>query len=334
MTIKIGINGFGRIGRAVARIAAKHADVDIVAINDLTSPEQLGYLFAHDTVHGRFDGDVSVDGSTLTIGRDAIEISAERDPSKLDWGAKGADYVLECTGLFRKRAQAQMHIDAGAKMVLISAPGKGVDMTFVKGVNHEDFKPEYTIIDVASCTTNCLAPVAKVLDDSFGIDRGLMTTIHSYTNDQSLLDSPHSSDFRRARAAAANIVPTSTGAAIAVTRVMPQLEGRLDGMAMRVPTPNVSCVDLTVTLKKDASVESINAAMREAARGAMSGILGYTEEPIVSSDVMTNPLSSLFDAGLTMVTGARFAKVIAWYDNEWGYSNRMIDAVRYAAEHR
>jgi glyceraldehyde 3-phosphate dehydrogenase len=332
MAIKIGINGFGRIGRAVGRIAAKDPNIDLVAINDLTSPDQLAYLFKYDTVHGRWGGDVSVEGSTITIDGDAIEISSERDPAKLNWGEKGVDLVLECTGFFRKRADAAKHIEAGAKKVLISAPGKGVDMTVVMGVNHGDYKPEFDIIDVASCTTNCLAPVAKVLDDAFGIERGLMTTIHSYTNDQRLLDAPHSKDFRRARAAAQNMVPTSTGAAIAVTRVLPQLEGKLDGMAVRVPTPNVSCVDLVALLGKDVTAADVNAAMKEASEGALAGVLGYTEEPLVSTDIMTRPESSIFDAGITSVVGGNMVKILSWYDNEWGYSNRMIDVLKHIAE--
>lgn len=329
MSLKIGINGFGRIGRAVGRIATQDPNIDLVGINDLTSPEQLAYLFKYDTVHGRYNGDVSVDGNKLIIDGDEVLITSERDPTKLDWGGRGADFVLECTGVFRKRADAAKHLEAGAKKVLISAPGKGVDMTVVLGVNHEDYKSEYDVIDVASCTTNCLAPLAKVLDDVFGIEHGLMTTVHSYTNDQRLLDAPHSKDFRRARAAAANMVPTSTGAAIAVTRVLPQLEGKLDGMAIRVPTPNVSCVDLVATLSRDVTKEEVNAAMKEASEGALKGILGYTEEPIVSSDVMTLPFSSLFDADITTVIGGNMVKVLSWYDNEWGYSNRMVDVLKH-----
>jgi len=329
MALKIGINGFGRIGRAVGRIAAKDPNIDLVGINDLTSPEQLAYLFKYDSVHGRFDGDVSVEGNTLIIDGDRIEISAERDPSKLAWGDKGVDAVLEGTGVLRKREDAAKHLEAGAKKVLISAPGKDVDMTVVMGVNHEDYKAEFDIIDVASCTTNCLAPVAKVLDDTFGIVSGLMTTVHAYTNDQRLLDAPHSKDFRRARAAAQNMVPTSTGAAIAVTRVLPQLAGKLDGMAIRVPTPNVSCVDLVATVAKDVTVEAVNAAMKEAAEGSLAGVLGYTEDPIVSTDVMTVSYSSLFDSGLTKVAGDRLVKIITWYDNEWGYSSRMIDVLKH-----
>ena len=329
MALKIAINGFGRIGRAVARIAAKDPNINLVAFNDLTSKEQLAYLFRYDSVHGRFDGTVELTEAGMVIDGDEVKVFAERDPAKLPWGELGVDYVLECTGFFRKREEAAKHLQAGAKVVLISAPGKGVDMTTVMGVNHSDYKPEYQVIDVASCTTNCLAPVAKVLHDSFGIEYGLMTTIHSYTNDQALLDTPHKEDFRRARSAAVNMVPTSTGAAVAVTKALPQLKGRLDGMAIRVPTPNVSCVDLVATLGKEVTAEQVNAAMKEAAEGPLKGILGYTEDPIVSTDVMTVSYSSLFDAKLTSVIGGRMVKVIAWYDNEWGYSSRMIDVLKY-----
>ena len=329
MAIKIGINGFGRIGRAVARIAAKDPNVDLVAINDLVGADQLAHLFKYDTVHGRFDGEVRVEGDKLHIDGDEVLMSAERDPADLAWGDKGVDYVLECTGFFRKRDDAAKHLEAGAKKVLISAPGKGVDLTVVMGVNEGDYEASHDIIDVASCTTNCLAPVAKVLDDVFGIEKGLMTTVHSYTNNQALLDSPHSKDFRRARAAAQNIVPTTTGAAVAVTRVLPQLEGKLDGMAIRVPTPNVSCVDLVATLGESVSVDEVNAAMKEAAEGELQGVLGYTEDPIVSSDVMTLGYSSLFDAGITTVVGGDMIKVLSWYDNEWGYSSRMVDVLKH-----
>lgn len=331
MAIKIAINGFGRIGRCVARIAANDPNVDLVAINDLTSPEQLAYLFKYDSVHGKFDGSAELVDGNLIVNGDKMKVLSERDPSKLPWKELGVDYVLECTGFFRKREDAAKHIEAGAKFVLISAPGKDVDMTFVMGVNHEKFTADMTIIDVASCTTNCLAPVAKVLNDSFGIEYGMLTTIHSYTNDQSLLDSPHSKDFRRARAAAVNMVPTSTGAAVAVSRALPELTGKLDGMAIRVPTPNVSVVDLVVHTAKKASVESVNAAMKAAASdGPLKGILAYSEEPLVSSDLMSDPHSSIFDAGSTMVLNDHMVKILSWYDNEWGYSNRMIDALKYA----
>ena len=329
MALNIAINGFGRIGRAVARIAAKDPNINLVAFNDLTSIDQLAYLFRYDTVHGRFDGDVKVTANGLTIDGDEVRVFSERDPAKLPWGELGVDYVLECTGFFRKREDAAKHIEAGAKKVLISAPGKGVDMTVVMGVNHTDYKQSYDVIDVASCTTNCLAPVAKVLDDEFGIEYGLMTTVHAYTNDQSLLDKPHPKDFRRARAAAQNMVPTSTGAAVAVARALPQLDGKLDGMAIRVPVANVSCVDLVARLNKTVTAEDINAAMKAAAEGPLKGVLGYTDEPIVSSDVMTQPYSSLFDSGITTVLGGNMVKILTWYDNEWGYSNRMVDVLKY-----
>lgn len=334
MALKIGINGFGRIGRCVARIAANNDNVDVVAINDLTSPEQLAYLFKYDSTHGTFDGKVELNEDVMTVNGDAMRVFSERDPSKLPWGDLGVEYVLECTGVFRKREQAAMHLDAGASFVLLSAPGKGVDMTFVLGVNHDKFSTDMEIIDVASCTTNCLAPVAKVLHDTFEIEHGLMTTVHSYTNDQSLLDAPHPKDFRRARAAAINMVPTSTGAAVAVTKAMPELEGRLDGMAIRVPTPNASCVDLVATFANDVTAETINAAMKEASEGELKGILGYTEDPVVSSDMIDDPHSSVFDAQATLTIGGRMAKILSWYDNEWGYSNRMVDALLYVDSKR
>lgn len=329
MAIKIGINGFGRIGRCVARVAANNPDVDLVAINDLTSADQLAYLFKYDSVHGTFDGTVENTEESMTINGDTMRVFSERDPANLPWGELDVDYVLECTGIFRKREDAAKHIEAGAKFVLLSAPGKGVDMTFVMGVNHETFNTEMEIIDVASCTTNCLAPVAKVLNDSFGIVNGLMTTIHAYTGDQRLLDAPHK-DFRRARAAAENIVPTSTGAAVAVTRALPELTGKLNGMAMRVPVADGSCVDLVMNFEKEVSVESINNAIKEAAaNGPLKGILEYSEEYLVSRDIIGNPHSSIFDSKCTMVIGDKTAKILTWYDNEWGYSNRMIDALLY-----
>lgn len=329
MTIRIGINGFGRIGRCVARIAAQNPNIDLVAINDLTSSEQLAYLFKYDSTHGKYAGTVTHTENSITVDGDTMRVFAERDPANIPWGDLGVDYVLECTGIFKDKDKAAKHIQAGAKFVLVSAPGKGLDMTFVMGVNHDKFTPDMTMIDVASCTTNCLAPIAKVLNDSFGIEQGLMTTIHSYTNDQGLLDAPHPSDFRRARAAAVNMVITTTGAAIAVTKALPELKGKLDGTSIRVPTPNVSCVDLVATFEKPVSVEAINAAMKAAAEGPMKGILAYTDEPLVSSDMMNDPHSSIFDSQATMVLGDKMAKVISWYDNEWGYSARMIDAVEY-----
>ncbi len=334
MAIKLAINGFGRIGRLVGRIALADPDVDLVAVNDLTSPEQLAYLFKYDSTHGKFPGEVKLEGDSITADGDTFKVFAERDPAKLPWGDLGVDYVVESTGFFRKRDDAAKHLEAGASFVLISAPGKGVDMTFVMGVNHDAFNADMQIIDVASCTTNCLAPVAKVLNDTFGIERGLMTTIHAYTNDQSLLDTPHKSDFRRARAAAVNMVPTSTGAAIAVTRALPELEGKLDGMAVRVPTNNVSMVDLVATFEKSVTVDAINAAMKKAADGELKGILGYTEDPIVSSDINGDPHSSVFDAQATITIGDNMAKIVSWYDNEFGYSNRMIDALKYVDEQR
>jgi glyceraldehyde 3-phosphate dehydrogenase len=334
MAIKIAINGFGRIGRCVARIALGDPGVDLVAINDLTSPDQLAYLFKYDSTHGRFHGNVELSEDTMTVEGDSFRVLAEPDPAKLPWEELGVDYVLECTGFFRKRDDAAKHLEAGANFVLISAPGKGVDMTFVMGVNHEKFNADMQIIDVASCTTNCLAPVAKVLNDSFGIASGLMTTVHAYTNNQNLLDSPHKKDFRRARAAAINMVPTTTGAAIAVTRALPELEGKLDGMAVRVPTPNVSMIDLVCNFENDVTEEAINDAMREAAAGPLKGVLGIAEDPVVSSDLVDDPHSSIFDIGSTKTLGDRMAKVLSWYDNEWGYSNRMIDALKYADENR
>jgi glyceraldehyde 3-phosphate dehydrogenase len=334
MAIRIAINGFGRIGRCVARIAAHDPEVDLVAFNDLTSADQLAYLLRYDSAHGPFSASVELRDDNLVVNGDLVRVVSERDPSKLPWKDLGVDYVLECTGFFRKREDAAKHLEAGAQFVLISAPGKGVDMTFVKGVNHESFRPEMQIIDVASCTTNCLAPVAKVLHESFGIEHAMITTIHSYTNDQALLDRPHPSDFRRARAAAVNMVPTSTGAAVAVTRALPELEGRLDGMAVRVPTPNVSLVDLVARTERPVSVESINGALRAAAAAELKGILGVTDEPLVSSDLMGNPCSSIADLGSTMVMGDRMCKVISWYDNEWGYSNRMLDALKFVDQKR
>ena len=329
MSIRIGINGFGLIGRCVARIAAQNPNVELVAINDLTSAAQLAYLFKYDSTHGKYAGTVSNTEDSITIDGDKMRVFSERDPSNIPWGDLDVDYVLECTGIFRSKEQASKHINAGAKFVLVSAPGKGLDMTFVLGVNHDKFTPDMTVIDVASCTTNCLAPVAKVLNDNFGIEYGLMTTIHSYTNDQGLLDAPHPSDFRRARAAAVNMVITTTGAAIAVSMALPELKGKLDGTSIRVPTPNVSCVDLVATFEKPVTVESINAAMKAAAEGELKGVLDYTDEPIVSTDIMNDPHSSVFDSLATMVIGDKMAKIISWYDNEWGYSARMIDALLY-----
>ncbi|TXD37354.1 type I glyceraldehyde-3-phosphate dehydrogenase [Lujinxingia vulgaris] len=332
MTTKIAINGFGRIGRCVGRIALADPDVELVAVNDLTSPEQLAVLFKYDSVHGTYPGTVeAVDGGIRIDGK-LLKVTSLRDPAELPWGELGVDMVIESTGVFRKREQAAKHLDAGAKRVLISAPGKGVDLSLCMGVNNDDFNDDMKIVDVASCTTNCLAPVAKVLDEVFGIELGLMTTVHSYTNDQVILDTPHPSDFRRARAAAVNMIPTTTGAAIAVTKVLPQLKGKLDGMAIRVPTPNVSCIDLTVRLGKKADVDSVNKALREAAEGPLKGILGFSDEPLVSSDYIGNPNSSIVDGLSTMALGDDFIKVISWYDNEWGFSNRMVDVAKFIAK--
>jgi glyceraldehyde 3-phosphate dehydrogenase len=325
VTIKVGINGFGRIGRNFYRaLRASGADVQIVGINDLTDTKTLAHLLKYDSILGRIGVEVTATDGAIIVDGTTIPVFAERDPSALPWGKVGADIVIESTGFFTDAAKAAGHITAGAKKVIISAPAKGEDITIVMGVNEDKYNPATdNIISNASCTTNCLAPMAKVLDDSFGIERGLMTTIHAYTNDQSILDYPHS-DLRRARAAAINMIPTSTGAAKAISLVLPQLKGKLDGYAMRVPVPTGSATDLTVELKTPATKEEINAAIKAAAAGPLKGILVYTEDPIVSSDIVTDPASCIFDSGLTNVNG-NMAKVVGWYDNEWGYSNRLID---------
>ena len=325
MTIKVGINGFGRIGRNFYRaLRASGADVQIVGINDLTDTKTLAHLLKYDSILGRIGVEVTATDGAIIVDGTTIPVFAERDPSALPWGKVGADIVIESTGFFTDAAKAAGHITAGAKKVIISAPAKGEDITIVMGVNEDKYNPATdNIISNASCTTNCLAPMAKVLDDSFGIERGLMTTIHAYTNDQSILDYPHS-DLRRARAAAINMIPTSTGAAKAISLVLPQLKGKLDGYAMRVPVPTGSATDLTVELKTPATKEEINAAIKAAAAGPLKGVLVYTEDPIVSSDIVTDPASCIFDSGLTNVNG-NMAKVVGWYDNEWGYSNRLID---------
>ena len=325
MTIKVGINGFGRIGRNFYRaLRASGADVQIVGINDLTDTKTLAHLLKYDSILGRIGVEVTATDGAIIVDGTTIPVFAERDPSALPWGKVGADIVIESTGFFTDAAKAAGHITAGAKKVIISAPAKGEDITIVMGVNEDKYNPATdNIISNASCTTNCLAPMAKVLDDSFGIERGLMTTIHAYTNDQSILDYPHS-DLRRARAAAINMIPTSTGAAKAISLVLPQLKGKLDGYAMRVPVPTGSATDLTVELKTPATKEEINAAIKAAAAGPLKGILVYTEDPIVSSDIVTDPASCIFDSGLTNVNG-NMAKVVGWYDNEWGYSNRLVD---------
>jgi glyceraldehyde 3-phosphate dehydrogenase len=329
MPIRVALNGFGRIGRCVLRAAWNDPDIEIVHINDLTADSTLAHLLSYDTVHGRFEGVEIADGGIVVRGT-FIPTSAERDPANLPWAERNVDIVLECTGAFRKRAGAQKHLDAGAKRVIISAPATDPDATVVMGVNDNILKPSDRIVSNASCTTNCLAPVAKVLDEAFGIENGLMTTVHSYTMDQRLLDAPHK-DLRRARAAAANIVPTSTGAAKAVGLVLPQLVGKLNGMAIRVPAPNVSLVDLVVNTRDPVTVEAVNAALTEAANGDLKGVLGVSTAPIVSSDLVGNPLSSVADLPLTQAVGSHTVKVLSWYDNEWGFSSRMLDLVRRLA---
>ena len=325
MTIRVGMNGFGRIGRNFTRAVLESGkDVEIVAVNDLTDNKTLAHLLKYDSILGKLPEDVSYDESSITVGDHKIAALEERDPAKLPWGELGVDIVIESTGRFTNAEAAKAHIEAGAKKVIISAPAKNEDATFVIGVNEGDYDPAaHHIISNASCTTNCLAPLAKVLNDEFGIVRGIMTTIHAYTADQNLQDGPHK-DLRRARAAALNIVPTKTGAAQAVALVLPELKGKFDGYALRVPTPTVSVVDLTFTAEKPVSVESVNAAVKAAAEGPLAGILGYTEDPVVSKDMETDPRSSIFDAGLTKVIGDQ-VKVVSWYDNEWGYSNRLVD---------
>ena len=327
MAVKVGINGFGRIGRNLFRAALEAgSDLDFVAVNDLIDAEMIAHLLRYDTVLGRFPGEVEVSADGLTIDGRELRILNERDPAALPWGDLGVEVVIESTGLFTARDEAAKHLEAGAKKVIISAPAKEPDITVVLGVNFEsDYDPEkHNIISNASCTTNCLAPVAKVLNDTVGIERGLMTTIHAYTADQRLQDMPHK-DYRRARAAAQNLIPTSTGAAKAIGLVLPALQGKLNGMAIRAPVITGSLVDLTCDVGKETSVDDINAAMREAAEGPLSGILKYTEDPIVSSDIVTDPHSSIFDAGETAVLDGRFVKVLSWYDNEWGYSNRCVE---------
>jgi glyceraldehyde 3-phosphate dehydrogenase len=328
MAITVAINGFGRIGRLVYRHAYRDPAFNIVAINDITSPDILAHLLKYDSVHGRFQSTVKATESGLEVDGKPVRIVAEKDPTKLPWQDLGVDVVVESTGLFTKRADAEKHIAAGAKWVLISAPATDPDATIVPGVNHTEFDVnKHKIVSVASCTTNCLAPVAKVLHDNFGIHYGLMTTIHAYTNDQRILDLPHK-DLRRARAAAVSIIPTTTGAAKAVTKVLPALKGRLDGTSVRVPVSDGSLVDLTFETEKPTSVEKINAAMLEASKTSMKNIIEYTEDPIVSIDVVGNPHSAVFDSLATMAIGDKFFKVMAWYDNEFGYSGRMVDVLR------
>ena len=335
MSTKIAINGFGRIGRCIVRALLEHhaTELELVAINDLTDAKTLAHLYNYDTVHGRAKKRATVVEGGIEIDGRHIKVLAERDPAKLPWKSLGVSVALECTGLFTEREHTEAHLHAGAKKVIISAPAKGHDVTIVLGVNQELYDAgKHHLISCGSCTTNCLAPVAKVLLDTFGIQRGLMTTVHSYTNDQSVLDIPHrKGDLRRARAAAMNMIPSSTGAAKALSEVIPSLKGKFDGQSLRVPTMDVSIIDLTLETEKTVTRESINAAMKAAAAGKMKGILGYTEEPLVSSDYIGDPHSSTFDGTITQVMGDRFAKVFSWYDNEWGFSNRMVELTQLVA---
>lgn len=331
MSVKVGINGFGRIGRMVLREAVMRPDLEVVAVNVTRDAQTTAHLLKYDSVHGKFDADVQIDGSNLIINGQVIKLISDRDPSKLPWGELGAEVVVESTGKFRDKESASIHLEKGAKKVIISAPGKNEDITIVMGVNEEKYDPAaHRIISNASCTTNCLAPVAKVLQQTFGIRTGMMTTIHSYTNDQKILDLPHK-DLRRARAAGMSMIPTTTGAAKAVALVLPELKGKLNGFAMRVPTPNVSVVDLVCKLEKNATAEEVNAALRQAAEHELKGILGYSDEPLVSIDYNHDPRSSIVDGLSTMVIDD-MVKVLAWYDNEWGYSNRLVDLVSYIGQ--
>jgi glyceraldehyde 3-phosphate dehydrogenase len=325
----VGINGFGRIGRNFLRAAREQGEnIEVVAVNDLTDPEALVHLFKYDSIMGRFPGEVTLNGDTMSVDGHEVKFLAEPDPAKLPWGELGVDVVVESTGRFTNGSKAKAHLDGGAKKVVLSAPGKEIDGTFVPGVNLDTYDAaSMNIVSAASCTTNCLAPMAKILNDAFGIEHGLMTTIHAYTADQNLQDGPHS-DLRRARAAALNRVPTTTGAAAAVGLVLPELKGKLDGFAVRVPVPTGSVVDLTFDAQKEVTVESVNAAMKEAAEGPMKGIVKYTEDPIVSSDIQGDSISTIFDAPLTKVIGNQ-VKVIAWYDNEWGYTSRLVNVVSH-----
>ena len=332
MSVKVAINGFGRIGRNVFRAAQGSSEFEIVAINDLTNPQTLAHLLKYDSIHGILSADVSATDDSIQCGGKSIKVFSERDPSALPWKELGIDIVIESTGFFTNGKDAGKHIQAGARKVIISAPGKEVDLTVCMGVNDNLYDAaQHNIVSNASCTTNCLAPVAKVIMDSFGIVKGLMTTVHAYTNDQSILDLPHS-DMRRARAAALSMIPTTTGAAKAVALVLPELKGKLDGLAVRVPTPNVSLVDLVVETEKATSVEGVNAALQAAANGPLKGILDYCAEPLVSCDFNGNPASSTVDAATTTVIGGTMVKVMSWYDNEWGYSNRIVDLVKLMAK--
>jgi glyceraldehyde 3-phosphate dehydrogenase len=332
MAIKVGINGFGRIGRNIMRAAMDDSSIDIVAVNDLTDARTLAHLLKYDSILGNLKADIAASGDRITVGRDEFQVLSVKDPAQLPWKSLGVDVVFESTGIFTNREGAEKHLAAGAKKVVITAPAKGPDLTVVLGVNEDKYDPaKHHIISNASCTTNCLAPLAKVLHESFGIRKGWMTTVHSYTNDQQLLDLPHK-DLRRARAAALSIIPTTTGAATAVGEVLPELKGRLDGISMRVPTPNVSVVDLAVLVDKKTTKEEVNAAFKTAADGKLKGILEYSEAPLVSIDFRGNPRSSIVDAPYTSVMDSDFIKVLSWYDNEWGYSNRCVDLIRYLAK--
>jgi glyceraldehyde 3-phosphate dehydrogenase len=332
MTVKVGINGFGRIGRNVFRAALNNSEMEIVAINDLTDANMLAHLLKYDTVHGTLQQDVTVDGSYLVVGNQKVKVLAERDPAQLGWGDLGVDVVVESTGRFTKREDAAKHLEAGAKKVIISAPASNEDITIVMGVNEDKYDAaNHHVLSNASCTTNCLAPFAKVLNDKFGIKRGMMTTIHSYTNDQQILDLPHK-DYRRARAAAENMIPTSTGAAKAVSLVLPELKGKLNGMAVRVPTPNVSIVDLVAELDREVTADEVNSALKAAAEGPLKGILHYSELPLVSTDYNGSPASSSIDSLSTMVLEGNMVKVLSWYDNEVGYSSRVVDLIGYIGQ--
>ncbi|MCD6376685.1 MAG: type I glyceraldehyde-3-phosphate dehydrogenase [Caldisericaceae bacterium] len=331
MSIKVGINGFGRIGRLVFKAAFQDKDIEFVAINDLTDAKTLAHLLKYDSTHGKFPSDVYADGDYLIVGHRKMKVMAIKDPAQLPWKDMGVEYVIESTGVFRTRDLVAKHLEAGAKKVLLTVPAKGeIDNTIVLGVNDDQLRPEDLIVSNASCTTNCLGPIVRVLHDVFGMKRGLMTTVHAYTNDQRILDFPHK-DLRRARSAADNIIPTTTGAAIAIGKVIPELNGKLNGMSMRVPVPDGALVDLVAELKRDVTVEEVNTAMKEASEGKLKGILDYTDEPIVSKDIIGNPHSSIFDSLETMVIDGNFVKVISWYDNEWGYSNRCVDLLKKMA---
>ncbi|VAX37977.1 NAD-dependent glyceraldehyde-3-phosphate dehydrogenase [hydrothermal vent metagenome] len=327
--IKIGINGFGRIGRLVFRAAATRDDVEIVGINDLVDTDYLAYMLKYDSTHGRFDGDISVEGGNLIVNGKTIRITAERDPANLKWDEIGAEYIVESTGFFLTKEAAKGHIAAGAKKVIMSAPSKDDTPMFVMGVNQDKYTPDMDFLSNASCTTNCLAPIAKVLNDNWGITEGLMTTVHATTATQKSVDSPSLKDWRGGRGAGQNIIPSSTGAAKAVGKVIPELNGKLTGMAFRVPTPDVSVVDLTCRLDKPATYEEIKAAMKTAAEGALKGILGYTEDAVVSNDFLGDARTSIFDADAGIALNDNFVKVVSWYDNEWGYSNKVVDLIKY-----